>query len=100
MNKPTYATSVEVFKQIMKQANELEDENGTLMVRVKDLENENESCMERVKQLEKKNEKHMEIIKCLERENDMYRDREKKFMYVLLLSWFTMLLVACVALVK
>jgi len=42
----------------------------------------------------------MEIIKCLEKENDIYRAREKKFMYVLLLTWFTMLLVACVALVK
>jgi hypothetical protein len=49
---------------------------------------------------EKKNEKHMEIIKCLEKENDIYRAREKILMYVLLLSWFTMLLVACVALVK
>jgi predicted nuclease with TOPRIM domain len=84
----------------MKQANELEDENGTLMARVKDLENEKESCMERVKQLEKKNEKYIEIIKCLKKENDIYRAREKKIMYVLLLTWFTMLLVACVALVK
>jgi membrane protein insertase Oxa1/YidC/SpoIIIJ len=67
---------------------------------VKDLENEKESCMERVKQLEKKNEKHMEIIKCLEKENYIYRAREKYFMYILLLSWFTMLLVSCVALVK
>jgi tRNA(Phe) wybutosine-synthesizing methylase Tyw3 len=50
VDKQTCATSVEVLKQIMKQANELEDENGTLMARVKDLENEKESCMERVKQ--------------------------------------------------
>jgi predicted nuclease with TOPRIM domain len=100
VDKPTCATSVEVLKQIMKQANELEDENGTLVARMKDLENEKKSCMERVKQLEKKNEKHMEIIKCLEKENDIYRASEKKFMYVLLLSWFTTLLVACVALVK
>jgi hypothetical protein len=70
------------------------------MAMVKDLENEKESCMERVKQLEKKNEKHMEIIKCLEKENYIYRAREKYFMYILLLSWFTMLLVSCVALVK
>jgi hypothetical protein len=68
------------------------------MARVKDLKNEKESYMERVKQLEKKNEKHMEIIKCLVKENDINRAREKKFMYVLLLSWFTMLLVACVVL--
>jgi uncharacterized protein (DUF3084 family) len=100
VDKPTCATSMEVLKQIMKQANELEDENGTLVAKMKDLENEKKSCMERVKQLEKKNEKHMEIIKCLEKENDIYRAREKKVMYVLLLSWFTMLLVACVALVK
>jgi tRNA(Phe) wybutosine-synthesizing methylase Tyw3 len=100
VDKPTCATSVEVLKQIMKQANELKDENGTWVARMKDLENEKESCMERVKQLEKKNEKHMEIIKCLEKENDIYRAREIFFMYVLLLSWFKMLLVACVALVK
>jgi galactokinase len=85
VDKPTCATSVEVLKQIMKQANELGDENGTLVARMKDLENENESCMKRVKELEKKNEKHMEIIKCLEKENDIYRAREIFFIYVLLL---------------
>jgi hypothetical protein len=42
----------------------------------------------------------MEIIKCLQKENDIYRAREKIFIYALLLSWFTMLLVACVALLK
>jgi hypothetical protein len=42
----------------------------------------------------------MEIIKRLQKENDIYRAREKFFMYALLLSWFTMLLVACVVLLK
>jgi hypothetical protein len=42
----------------------------------------------------------MKIIKCLQKENGIYRAREKIFMYALLLSWFTMLLVACVALLK
>jgi uncharacterized coiled-coil DUF342 family protein len=78
VDKPTCATSVEVLKQIMKQANELDDENGTLMARVKDLENEKESCMKKVNQFDNKNDKHMEIIKCLEKENDIYRAREKK----------------------
>jgi hypothetical protein len=67
---------------------------------MKDLENEIESCMERTKQLEKADDKHMEIIKCLQKENGIYRAREIIFMYALLLSWFTMLLVACVALLK
>jgi hypothetical protein len=42
----------------------------------------------------------MKIIKCLESENDIYKAREKIFMYALLLSWFTMLLVICVGLSK
>jgi hypothetical protein len=42
----------------------------------------------------------MEIITCLEKENGIYRAREKFLMYTFLLSWFTMLLVACVALIK
>jgi hypothetical protein len=41
-----------------------------------------------------------EIIKCQNKENDIYRARDKNFMYALLLLWFTMLLVACVALLK
>ncbi len=89
---------MDVLVEITKKVNDLEDENVNLVAKMKDLENEKESCMERVKQLEKKNEKHMEIIKCLEKENDIYRAREIFFMYVLLLSWFTMLLVACVVL--
>jgi DNA-binding transcriptional regulator GbsR (MarR family) len=100
LDKPTCARGVEVLKQIMKNINDLNDENGTLVARMKDLENEMESCMERAKQLEKVDDKHMKIIKCLEMENGIYRAREKIFMYALLLSWFTMLLVACVALLK
>jgi predicted nuclease with TOPRIM domain len=100
LNKPTCARGVEVLKQIMKKVNDLKDENGTLLARMKDLENEMESCMKRAKQLEKADDKHMEIIKCLQKENSIYRAREKNFMYALLLSWFTMLLVACVALLK
>jgi hypothetical protein len=42
----------------------------------------------------------MKIIRCLEMENDNYRAREKYFMYTLFLSWFTILLIACVALMK
>jgi hypothetical protein len=42
----------------------------------------------------------MEIIKRLEKENGIYRAREKNFMYALLLSWFTILLVAWVGLSK
>jgi CTP-dependent riboflavin kinase len=71
-----------------------------LVTRMKDLENEMESCMEMAKRLEMGDDKHMEIIKCLEKENHIYRTREKFFMYALLLSWFTMLLVACVALLE
>jgi predicted nuclease with TOPRIM domain len=91
---------VEVSKQIMKKVNDLKDENGKLVTRMKDLENEMESCMEMAKRLEMGDDKHMEIIKCLEKENHIYRTREKFFMYALLLSWFTMLLVACVALLE
>lgn len=91
---------MEVLKQIMKKVNDLKDENGTLVATMKDLENEMENCMERAKQLEKVDDKHMEIIKCLKKENDIYKAREKIFMYALLLSWFIMLLVACVALLK
>jgi len=59
--------------------------------KVKDLDDENDRCMARIKDLE---------IKCLEKENVIYSAREKFFMYALLLSWFAMLLVACVALIK
>jgi hypothetical protein len=48
----------------------------------------------------KGDDKYMEIIKCLEKENDIYRAREKFLMYALLLSWFTILLIAYVALMK
>jgi predicted nucleic acid-binding Zn-ribbon protein len=84
----------------MEKFNDLKDENDTLVARMKDLENEMESCMERAKQLEKVDDKHMEIIKCLEKKNCIYWARDKIFMYALLLSWFTMLLVFCVALLK
>lgn len=84
----------------MKKVNNLNDENETLVARKKDLENEIESCIERAKQLGKADDKHMEIIKCLQKENDIYRAKEKIFMCALLLSWFTMLLVACVVLLK
>jgi predicted ribosome quality control (RQC) complex YloA/Tae2 family protein len=100
LDKPTCAIGVEVLKQIMKKVNDLKDENKTLVARMKDLENEMESCMERAKQLEKADDKHMEIIKCLQKENGIYRERKKIFKYALLLSWFTMLLVVCVALLK
>jgi septal ring factor EnvC (AmiA/AmiB activator) len=91
---------VEVLAKITKKVNDLDDENDRCMARIKDLESENDSCMERVKQLQKGDDKHMEIIKCLEKENDIYRAREKFFMYALLLSWYTMLLVALVGLSK
>jgi len=71
-----------------------------MVVRIKDLENENVSCMERVRQSQKGDDKQIEIIRCLEKENDSYRRREKFFMYALFLSWFTILLIACVALMK
>jgi hypothetical protein len=100
VDKPTCVKGVEVLKQIMTQVNDLKDENGILVTMMKDLENEMETCMERAKQLGKADNKHMEIIKCLEKENCIYRAREKKIMYALLLSWFTMLLVACVTLLK
>jgi hypothetical protein len=80
----------------MKKVNDLNDENDILVAMMKDLENE----MERAKQFEKADDKQMEIIKCLENENGIYRAREKYFMYAFLLSCFTMLLVACVALLK
>jgi len=91
---------VEVLNEITKKLNEVEDANGTLVARIKDLENENVSCMERVRQSQKGDDKQMEIIRCLEKENDNYRAREKFFMYALFLSWFTILLIACVALTK
>jgi septal ring factor EnvC (AmiA/AmiB activator) len=94
MDKPTCARSVEVLHEITKKVNEVEDENGTLVARIKDAENENESCMEMVKQLQKRDDKHMEIINCLEKENDNYRAKDKLFMNALLLSWFTILLIA------
>jgi len=114
MDKPSCARSVEVLHEITKKVNEVEDENGTLVARIKDAENENESCMEMVKQLQKRDDKHMEIINCvesvkqlqkrddkhmeiincLEKENDNYRAKDKFFMNALLLSWFTMLLIA------
>jgi uncharacterized coiled-coil DUF342 family protein len=100
LDKPTCARGLEVLKQIMKKVNDLKDENGTLVARMKDMKNEMESCMERAKQLEKVDDKHTEIIKCLQKENGIYRAREKISMYALLMSWFTMLLVACVALLK
>lgn len=84
----------------MKKVKDLDDENDRCMARIRDLENENDSCMKRVKHLQKGDDKHMEIIKSLEKENETYRVREKNFMYALLLSWFTMLLVAWVALMK
>jgi hypothetical protein len=42
----------------------------------------------------------MEIINCLEKENANYGAREKFLMYALFLSWITMLLIGCVALMK
>jgi hypothetical protein len=56
--------------------------------------------MERVRQPLKGDDRQMEIIRCLEKENDNYRAREKFFMYALFLSGFTILLIACVALMK
>jgi hypothetical protein len=70
------------------------------VARIKDLENENDSCMERVRQLQKGDDKRMEIINCLEKQNVNYRAREKFLMYALFLSWVTMLLIGCVALMK
>lgn len=100
LDKPTCARGVEVLDEITKKLNEVEDANGTLVARVKDLENENVSCMERVRQSQNWDDKQMEIIRCLEKENDSYRTREKFLMYALFLSWFTILLIACVALMK
>jgi septal ring factor EnvC (AmiA/AmiB activator) len=100
LDKPTCAKGVEVLNEITKKLNEVEDANGTLVARIKDLENENVRCMERVRQSQKGDDKQMEIIRCLEKENDNYRAREKFFMYALFLSWFTILLIACVALMK
>jgi hypothetical protein len=100
LDKPTCATGVGVLAEITKKVNDLEDENDRCMARIKELENENDSCMERDKQLQKGYDKHIEIIKRLEKENNIYRAREEFFMYALLLSWFNMLLVACVALIK
>jgi hypothetical protein len=67
---------------------------------MKDLENERESCMERVRQLQKGDDKRIEIINYLEKENVNYRAREKFLMYALFLSWVTMLLIGCIALMK
>jgi hypothetical protein len=97
LDKPTCARGVEVLKKITKKLNEVENANCYF---IKDLENENDSCMERVRQSQKGDDKQMEIIRCLEKENDNYRAREKFFMYALFLSWFTILLIACVALMK
>jgi hypothetical protein len=91
LDKPTCARGVKVLDEITKKLNKAEDANGTMAVRIKDLVNENVSCMERVRQ---------SIIRCLEKENDSYRRREKFFMHALFLSWFTILLTACVALMK
>jgi hypothetical protein len=76
LDKPTCAKGVEVLKQIMKNVNDLKDENGRLVTRMKDLENEMESCMERAKRLEKVDDKHMKIMKCLEKKNHIYRHME------------------------
>jgi hypothetical protein len=67
---------------------------------MKDLENERESCMERVRQLQKGDDKRIEIINYLEKEYVNYRAREKFLMYALFLSWVTMLLIGCIALMK
>jgi septal ring factor EnvC (AmiA/AmiB activator) len=91
---------VELLNEITKKLNKVEDANSTLVARIKDLENENVSCMEMVRQSQKGDDKQMEIIRCLEKENDNYRAREKFLMYALFLSWFTILLIACVALMK
>jgi ABC-type hemin transport system ATPase subunit len=40
LDKPTCARGVEVLKQIMKNVNDLNDENGTLVTMMKDLEKE------------------------------------------------------------
>ncbi|XP_062150541.1 uncharacterized protein LOC133859225 [Alnus glutinosa] len=99
-DNPTCARGKEVLKEIMKKVNELEDENGNLLAKMKDLENERDSCMERVRQLQKGDDKRMEIINCLEKQNVNYRARAKFLMYALSLSWVTMLLIGCVALMK
>jgi hypothetical protein len=91
---------VKVLNEITKKLNEVEDANGTLVARIKYLENENANCMERVRQPLKGDDRKMEIIRCLEKENDTYRSREKFLMYALFLSWFTILLTACVAHMK
>jgi hypothetical protein len=96
----TCAKGEKVLKEIIKKVTELEDENGNLVARMKDLENERDSWMEKVRQLQKGDEKCMEIINCLEKENVNYRAREKFLMYNLFLSWVTMLLIGCVALMK
>jgi predicted transcriptional regulator len=100
LDKPTCARAAEVLNEITKKLNKVEDANGTLVARIKDLENENDSCMERVRQSQKEDDKQIEIIRCLEKQNDNYRARDKFFMYALFLSWFTMLLIAYVALMK
>jgi len=100
LDKPTCAKGVEVLNEITKKLNEVEDANGTLVARIKDLENKNVSYMERVRQPLKGDDRQMEIIRCLEKENDNYRAREKFFMYASFLSGFTILLIACVALMK
>jgi hypothetical protein len=100
LDKPTCARGVEVLNEITKKLTEVEDVNGILVARIKDLENENIGCMERVRQPLKRDDRQMEIIRCLEKENDNYRARENFFMYALFLSWFTILLIVCVALMK
>jgi hypothetical protein len=100
LDKPTCAKGVEVLNEITKKLNEVEDANGILVARIKDLENENVSCMKSVRQSQKRDNKQMEIIRCLVKENDNYRAREKFLMYALFLSWYTILLIACVTLIK
>jgi hypothetical protein len=80
---------MEVLAEIPKKVKDLKDENDNCLSMIKDLEDENDSCMERVKHLQKE-----------EKENSIYKVRDKFFMYALLLLWFLMLLVACVALTK
>jgi hypothetical protein len=99
LDKPTCARGVEVLNE-MKKINFLDDENDKCMERIKELENINDSCMQMVNQLQKEDYKHMETIKCLKKENNSYRGRENFFMYAMLLSWFTILLIACVTLSK
>jgi hypothetical protein len=101
LDKPTCAMGVEVLNEMTEKVNFLDNENDKCMARIKELENINDNCMERVNQLHKGDDKHIKIIKCLEKENDSYKARDKFFMYALsLLSLFTILLIACVALLK